>query len=78
LPQPVEEEANQSAANSRKASYLCDVEKQEGHHESEKTSGFSEGETQDGVLEELTTEGWVTGDTLDQGTEYCSDTDTWS
>ena len=55
---------------------LCNIEEQEGHHESEEASGFSEGETQDGVLEELTPERWVAGDTLDEGSENRTDTNT--
>lgn len=55
---------------------LCNIEEQEGHHESEKTSGFGESETENGVLEELTPERWVAGDTLDEGSENRTDTDT--
>jgi hypothetical protein len=55
---------------------LCDVKKQERHHEGEKTSGFSESETQNGILEELTTERWVTSNTLDETSEHRSDTNT--
>lgn len=55
---------------------LCDVEEQEGHHESEETSGLSKGETQNGILEKLAPEGGVAGDTLDETAENRSDTDT--
>jgi hypothetical protein len=56
--------------------HLCDIEEQEGHHESEEAGSFGEGETKNGVLEELTPEGRVAGNTLDEGTENCADTDT--